>query len=153
MTCSCNDIISQKHKNRNPICIEIAVYVWRRWRGKRYRNALPFFFPLENIVVSVRSAELASDTPCFLPCRTRFIRPRRRSCSKPAPFASQIGAKRVQISHTANRKNHIDRMVYMVFWLITLILIQGCIFDLGGQLTLLYTDMYSNHKFHSAFAF
>ena len=29
MTCSYNDIISQKHKNRNPFCIGIAVFVWR----------------------------------------------------------------------------------------------------------------------------
>ena len=39
--------------------------------------------PLENIVVSVRSTGLASATPCFLPCCAPFVRPRRRSHSKP----------------------------------------------------------------------
>ena len=47
--------------------------IWlRRWDLKG---------PLENIVVSVRSTELASDTPWFLPYRAPFIRHRRPSRS------------------------------------------------------------------------
>ena len=66
---------------------------WRRWRD-RDRKALPFFFPLENIVVSMHSTELAFRTPCFLPCRAPFISHRRRSRSKPTTPGNPKGGVR-----------------------------------------------------------
>ena len=47
--------------------------------------------PLENIVVSVRSTGLASDTPCFLPCRVPSPSHRERSRSKPTPSPPLCG--------------------------------------------------------------
>ena len=73
---------------------DLRPFPWGRWRGKRYRNALHFFFPLENIVVRIRSTGLALRTPCFLPCRTPFIRPRRRSRSFPPPSHSRLSSPR-----------------------------------------------------------
>ena len=43
MTCSYNDIISQKHKNRNPFCIGIAVFVWRGRRDLNSRAGYPTY--------------------------------------------------------------------------------------------------------------
>ena len=59
--------------------------------------------PFENIVVSVRSTELASDTPCFLPCRAPFIRHRRRLHSKPT--TSSVGRGHRSHFHNQSKKD------------------------------------------------
>ena len=58
--------------------------------------------PLENIVVSGRGMNTASDTPCFLPCRPPFFRRRRRLGSKPT---TSSGGRELKSLRNKKRKD------------------------------------------------